>query len=52
MSKTEGQESKNEDHGNPECATEHAETRDKSVTEHVKKPYSQGDIITIVKSKM
>ena len=43
MSDTESQEkgssSENEDPANPENATEHAETRDESATDHVKKPY-------------
>ena len=51
MSDTESQEkgssSKNENPANPENATEHAENRDQSAIEHVKKPYDQGDIIPI-----
>ena len=51
MSETESQKkgssSENEDHVNHENATEHAETRDGSATEHVKKHYDQGDIIPI-----
>ena len=51
MSDTENREkdssSENGDPVNPENATEHAETRDESVIEHVKKPYEQGDIIPI-----
>ena len=37
----------NEDHVNPENATEHPETRNESAIEHVKKPYDQGDMIPI-----
>ena len=51
MSDTESQEkgslSENENPVNPENVTEHAETRDESAIEHVKKPYDQGDIIHI-----
>ena len=51
MNDTESQEkgssSENEDPVNPENATEHAETRDESAIEHVKKPYEQGDMIPI-----
>ena len=53
MSETESQKkgssSENEDHVNHENenATEHAETRDGSATEHVKKHYDQGDTIPI-----
>ena len=51
MSGTESQEksssSENEDPVNPENATGHAETWTESATEHVKKPYDQGDIIPI-----
>ena len=46
-SQEKGSSSKNEDPVNPENATEHAETRDESAIEHVKKPYEQGDMITI-----
>ena len=42
-----GISSKIEDPVNPENATEHAETRNESAIEHVKKPYGQGDIIPI-----
>ena len=49
MSDTQSQEkgscSENEDPVNPENVTEYAETWDESATEHVKKPYDQGDII-------
>ena len=38
-----GSSSENEDPVNSENATEHAETRDKSAIEYVKKPYDQGD---------
>ena len=51
MSDTESQEkdssSENEEPVQPENGTEHAETRDESAIEHVKKPYDQGDIIPI-----
>ena len=54
MSNTESQEkgipSESEDPVNPENATEHAETRDESGIEHVKKPYDQGDVIPIMES--
>ena len=46
-SQEKGSSSKNEDPVNPENATEHAETRDESAIEHVKKHYEQGDMITI-----
>ena len=42
-----GSSSENEDPVNPENATEHAEARDESAIEHVKKTYDQGDIIPI-----
>ena len=49
MSDTQSQEkdscSENKDPVNPENVTEYAETSDESATEHVKKPYDQGDII-------
>ena len=51
MSDTESQDkgstSESEDPVNPENETEHAETRDESAIEPVKKPYNQGDIIPI-----
>ena len=53
MSDTQSQEkvssSENKDPVNPENATEYAKTRDESVTEHVKKPYDQGDVIPLTK---
>ena len=49
MSDTESQEKgssrENEDPVNAESATEHAETRDESAIDHVKKPYDKGDMI-------
>ena len=51
MSGTESQENgssiENKEPVNSENATEHAETRDESAIEHVRKPYDQGDIIPI-----
>ena len=51
MSDTESQDkgssSENEDPVNPENATEHAETKNESAIEPLKKPYDQGDIIPI-----
>ena len=51
MSDTESQEkgsfSENEDTVNPENATEHAESRDESAIEQVKKAYDQVEIIPV-----
>ena len=51
MSDTESQDkgssSEDEDPVNPENATEHAETKDESAIEPLKKPYDQGDIMPI-----
>ena len=46
-SQEKGSSSENDDPVNPENATEHAETREESAIEHVKKTYDQGDIILI-----
>ena len=45
-SQEKGSSSENEDPFNLKNVTQHAETRNESAIEHVKKPYDQGDIIT------
>ena len=45
-SQEKGSSSENEDPFNLKNVTQHAETKNESAIEHVKKPYDQGDIIT------